>query len=123
MNHEETTYTNKKKSRLLQGILLGALAGAAISMLDRNTREKTIECAKKGYRNAREVIENPEHIISQVKETSDKIRTTIETITEDVAFITNQVEVLKEIPPQVKATVKETKEIFLDDNEKDVESL
>lgn len=119
MNSQERSYTIKKKSKLIQGILLGALAGAAISMLDRYTRESAIECGKKGYYGAREVISNPDQIISQVKETSNKIRSTIESISEDVAFITNQVEVLKELPPQVTSVVKDTKEAFVDDVQKE----
>ncbi|WP_042351804.1 hypothetical protein [Bacillus massiliigorillae] len=107
------------KNKLLQGILLGALAGAAISMLDRHTRETTIECAKKGYRQTREIIENPDIVIGQVKETSNKIRSTIESITEDVAVITNQVEAIKDITPQLASVVKETKEVFTEESKED----
>ncbi|MEH6944309.1 YtxH domain-containing protein [Bacillus sp. JJ722] len=103
------------KNKLLQGILLGALAGAAISLLDRHTRETTIECAKKGLRETREIIQNPDRVIGQVKETSNKIRSTIESITEDVAVITNQVEAIKDITPQLASVVKETKEAFTED--------
>ena len=35
------------KSKLVPAVLLGALVGAAISMLDKNTREHTIETSKK----------------------------------------------------------------------------
>lgn len=107
------------KNKLLQGILLGALAGAAISMLDRRTRESTIECAKKGYRETREIIQNPDRIIGQVKETSNKIRSTIESITEDVAVISNQVEAIKDITPQLASVVKETKEVFTEERKEE----
>ncbi|MGM9929032.1 MAG: YtxH domain-containing protein [Bacillus sp. (in: firmicutes)] len=114
MNSQEQSYTTKK-NKLLQGILIGALAGAAISMLDRSTRESVIACSKKRYQQVKEIVENPEIITEQVKETSDKIRTTFETISEEVAFITEQVDVLKDLPKQVATTVKEAKDVFEED--------
>lgn len=117
MNSQEQSYTNKK-NKLLQGILIGALTGAAISMLDRNTRESVIACSKKRYQQVKEIVENPEIITEQVKETSDRIRTTFETITEEVAFIAEQVDVLKQLPNQLATTEKETKEVFEDELEK-----
>ncbi len=109
MESREQTYTNKKKNKLLQGIVVGALAGAAISMLDRSTRESVIACSKKKYNQMKDYMENPELVMDQIREKADKIRTTFEDITEDVVFIANQVEVLKEIPQQVVATVKDSK--------------
>ena len=109
MESREQTYTNKKKNKLLQGIVVGALAGAAISMLDRSTRESVIACSKKKYNQMKDYMENPELVMDQIREKSDKLRTTFENITEDVVFIANQVEVLKEIPQQVVATVKDSK--------------
>ena len=35
------------KSKLIPAVLLGNLVGAAISMLDKNTRQHTIETSKK----------------------------------------------------------------------------
>lgn len=116
MNTYKSSYTNKK-SKLLQGILLGALAGAAISMLDRNTRESAIEGSKKRFRETKDFIQHPDRCLVQIKDTSNKIRSTIESITEDVAFISGKVEELKEIPPQVATVVKETKVAFTENEE------
>ena len=115
MKSFEETHANKK-NKLLQGIIIGALAGAAISMLDRSTRESVIACSKKRYHQVKDLVENPEQVIEQVRETSDKIKSTIESITEDVAFITNQVEVLRDIPQQVVTAVRETKEEMKGEN-------
>ena len=109
MNIEEQAYTIKRKSKLWKGIIIGAIAGAAISMLDRQTRESAVSCAKKGVKAAYNVVENPEIITDKIKETSVKVRETIESVTEDVAVIANQVELLKDIPPQVASVVRETK--------------
>ena len=114
MNIEEQAYTIKRKSKLWKGIIIGAIAGAAVSMLDRQTRESAVACAKKGAKAARNVVENPEIITDKIKETSVKVREAIESVTEDVTVIANQVELLKDIPPQVAAVVKETKEAVID---------
>lgn len=119
MNKEEQAYTTNSKSKLWKGIIIGAIAGAAISMLDRHTRESAVACAKKGAKAAYNVVENPEIITDKIKATSVKVRETIESVTEDVAVIANQVELLKDIPPQVAAVVKETKEAVIDSVKRD----
>ena len=114
MNIEEQAYTTNKKSKLWKGIIIGAIAGAAISMLDRQTRDSAVVCAKKGAKAAYNVVENPNIITDKIKTTSLKVRQAIESVTEDVTVIANQVELLKDIPPQVAAVVKETKEAVID---------
>ncbi|MGM9923606.1 MAG: YtxH domain-containing protein [Bacillus sp. (in: firmicutes)] len=112
------SYENKSQNKLWKGLLIGALAGAAISMMDRNTRAATIDCAKRGYQSARSIIQNPDMIMGSVRETSSRLRSTIESISEDVSAITSQVETIKEITPQLASVVKETKEVFTEENEK-----
>ncbi|MFS0784649.1 YtxH domain-containing protein [Bacillus sp. 1P06AnD] len=123
MNDVRNSYNEGKKSKLWKGILLGALAGAAVAMLDKHTREATIECGKKSYQNTKELIQNPERFVENVKEKSNQIRSSIESITEDVAFITGKVEEFKEMAPDIVDTVMETKEVFTDSEKENKEPV
>lgn len=100
------------KNRLWQGILLGALAGAAISLLDKNTRKTVVESSKKCTGSVRSFMKNPGEFLDSMKDTSERIRHTIKQISEDVAFITQKVEDMKDVPSQVASVLKETKEAF-----------
>lgn len=116
MNTNKNSYSDHKKSKLLQGILIGALTGAAISMLDRDTREVFLKTSKKSYIGTKNMIQNPNRVLSQVKETSNRLKTSIESISDDVSFISSKLQELKGIPPQVASVVKETKVALTDEN-------
>lgn len=78
-------------NKFWKGMLVGALAGGAITLFDRDTRIAMKENCQK----AAKVIKNP-------KETASKIWTTVEQISEDIAYITDKVEELRDATPQVK---------------------
>ncbi|MBA9026516.1 MULTISPECIES: hypothetical protein [Bacillaceae] len=99
-----------KKSIFLKSILVGAAAGAVISLFDKTTRTSVISSGKGCIREMKSFVKNPSSVFTQVRETTEQIRTTIEQITEDAVFISQKVEELKEIPPQLAQTVIETKE-------------
>ncbi|WP_110113541.1 YtxH domain-containing protein [Bacillus sp. CGMCC 1.16541] len=101
-----------KKSKLLDGILIGALVGAAVSMLHKETREHTIQQSKKLKDKTMFAVQNPQVVTATLKEKYEDVRTTIEQVSEDVAFIAGKVEQLKEATPQVMEIVQDTKEAF-----------
>ena len=112
MNIEEKQYNGK--SKLLQGILIGAIAGAAISMLDQQARATTMECGKKSYQKVRHIVENPEIVINKVNDTRNQVKSSFNSIKEDVLSISDQINALMEISPQVASVVKESKEAILE---------
>jgi gas vesicle protein len=104
-------------NKLWKGMLFGALAGGAVSLFDRDTRQAVTSSCKKGAQTATYYIKHPNEAVTQVKETTQKIRTTIEQVSEDVSFISGQVEELKGLTPAVKDLVEDTKEVFTKDKE------
>ncbi|MBT2662008.1 YtxH domain-containing protein [Bacillus sp. ISL-45] len=92
------------------GMVLGAMAGGAVTLLEKSTRLAVKEDFSKVSSGVMYVVKNPNEFIEDLRETANKVRTTVEQVTEDVAFITEKVEEIKDVPPQVTELVKDTKE-------------
>lgn len=100
------------KNLFLKGIFYGALAGGALSLLDKKTRQDMKVNVKRAYEQVSYVVRHPGEITENVKETAEKIRNTIEQVSEDISYINGKVDELRELTPQVKEMVKETKNTF-----------
>jgi gas vesicle protein len=96
--------------RFWMGMFLGAMAGGAVSLLEKSTRQAVKKDFSKVSSGVAYVVKNPNEFIEDIKETANKVRTTVEQVTEDVAFITEKVEEIKDVPPQITELVKGTKE-------------
>lgn len=101
-----------QKNQFWRGIILGAIAGGAISLFDKQTRELMKENVQKTSSKVSYVFRNPGEITDKVKETAEKIKTTVKQVSEDISFITDKVEELRELTPQVTDMIKETKDSF-----------
>jgi gas vesicle protein len=96
-----------------KGLFWGALAGGAVSLLDKETRLAAKESCQKVTKGVAYVIKNPEEMTNQVKERTLKWKTTVEEIKDDISYIASKVEELKETTPQVTKMLKETKDTFI----------
>jgi methyl-accepting chemotaxis protein len=94
------------------GMVFGALAGGAISLLDRETRQAVQGDFKKASGSVTYIAKHPHEFIEEVQDTVNKVRSTVQQVTEDVAFITEKVEEIKDVSPQVAEIVKESKDAF-----------
>jgi type I site-specific restriction endonuclease len=100
------------KNLFLKGLLYGALTGGALSLLDKKTRQEMKVNVKKAYEQVSYVVRHPGEISENVKETAEKIRNSIEQVSEDISYITGKVDEPRELTPQIKEVVKETKSTF-----------
>ncbi|MCM3186178.1 YtxH domain-containing protein [Priestia megaterium] len=103
-----------KRNKLVEGIVIGAIIGGAVSLFDKETRSSVIQGSKKLKDKTTTIIQHPELVTDTVKETYETIRTTIEQVSEDVSFVAGKVEKLKETTPQVMEIVNDTKEAFVE---------
>ncbi|MFP7735683.1 YtxH domain-containing protein [Priestia aryabhattai] len=103
-----------KRNKLVEGIVIGAIIGGAISLFDKETRNSVIQGSKKLKDKTTTLIQHPELVTDTVKEKYETIRTTIEQVSEDVSFVAGKVEKLKETTPQVMEIVNDTKEAFVE---------
>ncbi|MGG2090382.1 YtxH domain-containing protein [Priestia aryabhattai] len=103
-----------KRNKLVEGIVIGAIIGGAVSLFDKETRSSVIQGSKKLKDKTKTLIQQPELVTDTVKEKYETIRTTIEQVSEDVSFVAGKVEKLKETTPQVMEIVNDTKEAFVE---------
>ncbi|WP_129705871.1 YtxH domain-containing protein [Priestia megaterium] len=103
-----------KRNKLVEGIIIGAIIGGAVSLFDKETRSSVIQGSKKLKDKTTTLIQHPELVTDTVKEKYETIRTTIEQVSEDVSFVAGKVEKLKETTPQVMEIVNDTKEAFVE---------
>jgi gas vesicle protein len=108
-----------RKNQFWKGMLLGAIAGGALSLFDKGTREAMKENAIKTSSKVGYIMRHPDEVSEKVKGTAAKIKSTFETVSEDITFITEKVEELRELTPQVTEIIKETKETFVTVNDED----
>lgn len=111
--------SDQKGSKLWMAILGGAAAGFAISLLDKNTRNTVMTGGQKMMTNLKSVAKDPNSVVENMKDISGKIRTNIDQIGQDVSFISEKVDEMKEMPPQVAGVIKETKEVLVDKKSSD----
>lgn len=112
----------QESKRFFGGVILGAIVGGAITLLDKETRKAVFEGAKDTSENISYYIKNPNILVEQVKETTHKLRSTVAQVSDDVSFIAEKVEELKEMTPAVAEIVKDTQESFMKGkNEMDTE--
>ena len=64
---------NKKSNKLWLGILGGAVAGIAISLLDKNTRNSVMTGSKNMMTNIKGMAKNPDDLVGSVKDMSGPV--------------------------------------------------
>jgi gas vesicle protein len=108
-----------RKNQFWKGMLLGAIAGGAISLLDKQTRQ----AMKENVQKAANIVKHPGEMTDMVKGTVAKLRTTMEQVSEDISFIVDKVDELRELTPQVSDMIKETKDTFTKSDEDDEQTI
>ncbi len=100
-------------NKLVRGMFVGALVGAVVSLLDKQTRDDVIETSKSISSKLKGFVEDPTALTTEVREKIDTVKDTIHEVSEDIAFINEKVKELKETTPQVVSLLQETKERFI----------
>lgn len=89
------------QNKLVKGMLYGAALGAAISLLDRETREKTVSQIKSCGKKVWNYSKNPSEFIDNVTNKVEITRHKIEEVTDDIAFIMEKVNDIKQSSNQL----------------------
>ncbi|ACA37926.1 YtxH domain-containing protein [Lysinibacillus sp. fkY74-1] len=100
------------QSKLLVSIVAGAAIGAALSMLDRTTREKTIDTTKKMKEAVTYYATNREELQVLVEEKVLAAKVLCENVSDNVNTIAEKVEEFKELPTTIQSMIDDTKSAF-----------
>jgi gas vesicle protein len=101
------------KSRFWQGIIIGAIAGGALSLIDKNTRTSVMYSCKKATGKVTYYVKHPRTAVEEMKEFTQNISKTIDVVTDEVSSIAHTINELKEITPYVVDIVMDTKDVMV----------
>ncbi len=94
------------------GMVIGAIAGGVVSLVDKQTRTAVKEDLGKAASGAAYIAKHPNEFIDQVKEKVNHAQSAFRQISEDVAFITEKVEEIKDVPPPVADLAAQAKKLI-----------
>ncbi|MBQ0139131.1 MAG: YtxH domain-containing protein [Kurthia sp.] len=98
--------------KLWLGIVVGAAAGGAIALLDRETREKTFQKAANLKTDAQYLYYNRDEVKEKATGSVGKVKGLINNIVENKEFYLEKIAELTESMPQLNQQIQQTKEAF-----------
>ena len=91
---------------------IGAVVGAAISMLDKNTRDHPVETTKKVKETVTYYAENRDELVSLIETKLEQAQTVYSSVNENVQSLMQNGNDLKTLPSTIQSMVSETVEAF-----------
>ena len=95
-----------------KGILYGALIGGAVTMLDRKTREAVINKSRYVRNEIQYYSKNRDELKTTIESQVAKWKAVYEQFSSDATYLSQKVNEVKEITPQVKTLLTDTKDAF-----------
>ena len=105
------------ESKFVKGIVIGAIAGAGLSLLDRVTREDVKYKLRNVSSDVKYYSKNREDLKMKLQEKADQIHTVYNQFSQDAQYLSDKVDELKTLTPQVKTLVTDTKDAFVHSKE------
>lgn len=100
------------KSKLVPFLVLGALAGAVISMFDKETRTHTVNTAKKAKDTVTYYAENRGELENLIASKVDKVQSLYSNNADTINNLLSGVQDAKSLPETLISMVTETKDAF-----------
>ena len=102
------------KSKLLPLVVIGAVVGAAISMLDKETRQRTLETSKKVKSTVAYYAENREELMEIVGSKIQQAQSVYGSVNDNVQTLLQGQDPneLKTLPNTIQSLVSETIQVF-----------
>lgn len=97
------------ESKLLKGIVIGAVSGALISLLDKKTRNHTVKSLGKAKDTIIYYVKNREELEQLLKKQVDNVQQLYKKTTENISDIANKIDEIKQLPETVQKIVEDTK--------------
>ncbi|TQR19327.1 YtxH domain-containing protein [Psychrobacillus vulpis] len=105
------------ESKLLKGIVYGALVGGALTMMDRKTRDSVASKTRYVGNQIQYYCKNRQELKTTIEEQVTKWKSLYDQFASDATYLSQKVNEVKEITPQVKTLLTETKDAFVQSKE------
>lgn len=105
------------ESKFVKGVVCGALIGGALTMLDEKTRNAVVQKSTSIGRQIKYYSTNRQELKTIVEDQLTKWKSFYEQMNSDATYISQKVNEVKEMTPQVKTLVTDTKEAFVQSKE------
>ncbi|AYC30245.1 YtxH domain-containing protein [Paenisporosarcina cavernae] len=105
------------ESKLVKGLVVGAIVGAGVSMFDRATRQNMKHQLTNLSSDVKYYATNRDDLKSMLKEKLELLQTTYGQMSNDIEYLSTKFAEVKEMTPQVKTLVEDTKSAFMDSKE------
>ncbi|MGA9288934.1 MAG: YtxH domain-containing protein [Anaerobacillus sp.] len=102
------TYQSGNQNKLFKAVLIGGLAGALISLLDKGTRDSIRSGSKRAGNVLRDVKNNPSYYTDKWKQTVDDASGLMKEVQEDISTLSEKFNGLKDSSVEAFNLVKET---------------
>ena len=105
------------ESKFVKGMVYGAIAGAGLTLFDKATRHdmkykmQTLSSDVKYY------AKNREDLKMMLQDKSQKIQSIYNQFTQDAQYLSGKYQEIKQLTPQVKTLVTDTKDAFTNSKE------
>lgn len=100
------------ESKLVKGMVIGAIAGVGISMFDRATRENVKYNLKNISSDVKYYSKNRDDLRQVLQEKSEQLQSVYNQFSQDAQYLSSKVDEIKSLTPQVKTLVSDTKDAF-----------
>ncbi|MEI4770188.1 YtxH domain-containing protein [Psychrobacillus sp. FJAT-51614] len=100
------------ENKLVKGIMCGALLGGAITMLDRKTRDSVMNKSRYIRNEIVYYSKNREELKTTIESQVTKWKAFYDQFSSDAKYLSQKVNEVKEMTPQVKTLLTDTKDAF-----------
>ena len=105
------------KSKLMPAVLVGAVIGAVVSMLDKNTREHTAQTAVKVKETVTYYAQNRDELKNLVDSKVQQIQSLSGTVEQNIQSFLGDGADVKSLPETITSLLSETKDAFSKDQQ------
>ncbi|MFC4410179.1 hypothetical protein ACFOZY_06960 [Chungangia koreensis] len=105
------------QSKLGKYMMYGAIAGACISLFDRRTREDLMRRTKSLSADVKFYSKNPDILKWKMQDRTEQLKSVYGQVTNDISYVQEKVQEMKDLTPQVKNLVMDTKDAFTESKE------
>ncbi len=99
-------------NKFVKGMLIGALVGGALTLLDKETREDVLKKGKNLWENLGETVKNPKETVGKIKGKVEQIKENYVELRDELKVLAEKANEFMEAGEEAAKLLLETKEVF-----------